>query len=197
MGKSWINPEAERAAWRGLQLQASAVKQTAIAHAIPVAQPRSLRLDGKYPDEAQAGQAALQAAQLDVLVVAVGHSQYRALMPEDLRSLCRGQRPILSEEAISEARSRFVIEPLEPGFGYTLGNSLRRTLLSSIPGAAVTSLRIDDTATPDSPVLPIAGRTLAGFWRGPQAGIFLHGLLECRKVELFQQWLFQYCPHLS
>ncbi|MGW2995370.1 hypothetical protein ACWDA9_27675, partial [Streptomyces sp. NPDC001193] len=31
----------------------------------------------------------------------------------------------------------FVIEPLEPGFGYTLGNSLRRTLLSSIPGAAV------------------------------------------------------------
>ena len=53
------------------------------------------------------------------------------------------QRPILTEEVISENRSRFVLEPLEPGFGYTLGNSLRRTLLSSIPGAAVTSLRID------------------------------------------------------
>src|SRR6201747_1256837 len=53
------------------------------------------------------------------------------------------QRPTLAEEQISEYRSRFVIEPLEPGFGYTLGNSLRRTLLSSIPGAAVTSLRID------------------------------------------------------
>jgi DNA-directed RNA polymerase subunit alpha len=53
------------------------------------------------------------------------------------------QRPTLTEEVISEYRSRFVIEPLEPGFGYTLGNSLRRTLLSSIPGAAVTSLRID------------------------------------------------------
>jgi DNA-directed RNA polymerase subunit alpha len=53
------------------------------------------------------------------------------------------QRPTLSEEPISESRSRFVIEPLEPGFGYTLGNSLRRTLLSSIPGAAVTSIRID------------------------------------------------------
>ena len=53
------------------------------------------------------------------------------------------QRPILSEDVISSSRSRFVIEPLEPGFGYTLGNSLRRTLLSSIPGAAVTSLRID------------------------------------------------------
>lgn len=53
------------------------------------------------------------------------------------------QRPTLSEEVISDARSRFTIEPLEPGFGYTLGNSLRRTLLSSIPGAAVTSIRID------------------------------------------------------
>ena len=53
------------------------------------------------------------------------------------------QRPVLTEEVVSEYRSRFVIEPLEPGFGYTLGNSLRRTLLSSIPGAAVTSIRID------------------------------------------------------
>jgi len=50
---------------------------------------------------------------------------------------------MLTEEPISEFRSRFVLEPLEPGFGYTLGNSLRRTLLSSIPGAAVTSIRID------------------------------------------------------
>jgi DNA-directed RNA polymerase subunit alpha len=53
------------------------------------------------------------------------------------------QRPTLTEEPVSEYRSRFVIEPLEPGFGYTLGNSLRRTLLSSIPGAAITSIRID------------------------------------------------------
>jgi len=53
------------------------------------------------------------------------------------------QRPLLTEEVISENRSRYVLEPLEPGFGYTLGNSLRRTLLSSIPGAAVTSIRID------------------------------------------------------
>jgi DNA-directed RNA polymerase subunit alpha len=53
------------------------------------------------------------------------------------------QRPALSEEVVADTRSRFAIEPLEPGFGYTLGNSLRRTLLSSIPGAAVTSIRID------------------------------------------------------
>src|SRR5829696_8469170 len=53
------------------------------------------------------------------------------------------QRPTLSEEVVDDYRSRFVIEPLEPGFGYTLGNSLRRTLLSSIPGASVTSIRVD------------------------------------------------------
>ena len=53
------------------------------------------------------------------------------------------QRPTLTEDFIDSSRSRFVIEPLEPGFGYTLGNSLRRTLLSSIPGAAVTSIRVD------------------------------------------------------
>jgi DNA-directed RNA polymerase subunit alpha len=40
-------------------------------------------------------------------------------------------------------RASITIEPLEPGFGYTLGNSLRRALLSSIPGAAVTSIRVD------------------------------------------------------
>lgn len=53
------------------------------------------------------------------------------------------QRPTLNEEVVSDTRSRFTLNPLEPGFGYTLGNSLRRTLLSSIPGAAVTSVHID------------------------------------------------------
>ena len=52
------------------------------------------------------------------------------------------QRPTLHEEVLGTNRSRFILDPLEPGFGYTLGNSLRRTLLSSIPGAAVTNIRI-------------------------------------------------------
>src|SRR6266511_3165096 len=52
-------------------------------------------------------------------------------------------RPRIETQLLSDNRTRFVIEPLEPGFGYTLGNSLRRTLLSSIPGAAVTSIKID------------------------------------------------------
>ena len=52
-------------------------------------------------------------------------------------------RPQITEDVISPNRSKFAIEPLEPGFGYTIGNSLRRTLLSSIPGAAISSVRID------------------------------------------------------
>ena len=55
------------------------------------------------------------------------------------------QRPTV--EAIDEAEGNlqsFAIGPLEPGFGHTIGNSLRRTLLSSIPGAAVTQVRFDD-----------------------------------------------------
>jgi DNA-directed RNA polymerase subunit alpha len=55
------------------------------------------------------------------------------------------QRPTI--EALGEElanRQRFAVGPLEPGFGHTLGNSLRRTLLSSIPGAAITMVRFDD-----------------------------------------------------
>jgi len=56
------------------------------------------------------------------------------------------QRPTVEPLGESEEnRQRFVVSPLEPGFGHTLGNSLRRTLLSSIPGAAVTQLRFDDS----------------------------------------------------
>ncbi len=53
------------------------------------------------------------------------------------------QRPQIHEEQLNDTRSRFVVEPLEPGFGYTLGNTLRRTLLARIPGAAVTSIQIE------------------------------------------------------
>ena len=52
-------------------------------------------------------------------------------------------RPQIAEDVLTPIRSKFTIEPLEPGFGYTVGNSLRRTLLSSIPGAAISSVRID------------------------------------------------------
>ena len=56
------------------------------------------------------------------------------------------QRPTVEPVGEEEAnRQRFAVSPLEPGFGHTLGNSLRRTLLSSIPGAAITMVRFDDS----------------------------------------------------
>ena len=70
--------QPDRPAGRGLKLTPSPVKQLALEHNIPVAQPRSLRLDGKYPEEALSGEAALKAAQLDVLVVAA----YGLILPE-------------------------------------------------------------------------------------------------------------------
>jgi len=55
------------------------------------------------------------------------------------------QRPSVEAQGEDHAsRQRFAIGPLEPGFGHTIGNSLRRTLLSSIPGAAITAVRFDD-----------------------------------------------------
>lgn len=55
------------------------------------------------------------------------------------------QRPSIEEVSEEIAgRQKFAIGPLEPGFGYTLGNSLRRVLLSSIPGAAISEVRFDD-----------------------------------------------------
>ncbi len=63
-------------------------------------------------------------------------------------------------------RSRFTIEPLEPGFGYTLGNALRRTLLSSIPGAAVTRIRFTSAQA-----------------AGPEGGSVLHEFSSIEGVK--------------
>lgn len=56
------------------------------------------------------------------------------------------RKPSISAEEARENAARFAVEPLERGFGYTLGNSLRRVLLSSLPGAAITSVKIEGVA---------------------------------------------------
>ena len=57
-----------------------------------------------------------------------------------------GEKPWVKYEEESATYGRFIIEPLERGYGATLGNSLRRVLLSSLPGAAITSIRIEDVS---------------------------------------------------
>ncbi len=69
--------QPDRPAGRGMKLQMSPVKLAALAHNTPVLQPRSLRLDGKFPDDARAAQAALEAAAPDVMIVAA----YGLLLP--------------------------------------------------------------------------------------------------------------------
>jgi len=70
--------QPDRPAGRGMKLQASAVKQFALENNIPVAQPRSLRLDGKYPDDAAAARSAIESAQADAMVVAA----YGLILPQ-------------------------------------------------------------------------------------------------------------------
>ena len=53
------------------------------------------------------------------------------------------QRPEISQVEKSTNRSTFSIEPLEPGFGLTLGNTMRRALLSRVPGVAITGVKIE------------------------------------------------------
>jgi DNA-directed RNA polymerase subunit alpha len=76
-------------------------------------------------------------------------------------------RPTLSEDKVVEGtKSRFTIDPLEPGFGYTLGNTLRRTLLSSVPGAAVTRIRFTSAQA-----------------AGPEGGAVLHEFSAIEGVK--------------
>lgn len=81
--------QPDRPAGRGMKLQASPVKQCALEHGIPVAQPRSLRLDGKYPDDAAAARDALVAAQADVMVVAA----YGLILPQWVLDSMSAARP--------------------------------------------------------------------------------------------------------
>jgi len=77
--------QPDRPAGRGMQLHASPVKQFALSQHIDVAQPRSLRLDGKFPDDAAAARAALEAARPDVMVVAA----YGLILPQWVLDLPR------------------------------------------------------------------------------------------------------------
>ncbi len=81
--------QPDRPAGRGLKLQASPVKQCAQANGIPVAQPRSLRLEGKYPEDAAAARDAIHAAQADVMVVAA----YGLILPQWVLDALSGDGP--------------------------------------------------------------------------------------------------------
>ena len=118
--------QPDRPAGRGLQCHPSAVKKFALAHGIPVAQPASLRLDGKFPEEAGAAHALLQATPHDVMVVAA----YGLILPISVLSIAplgcinihasllprwRGAAPIHRAIEAGDARTGITIMKMDAG----------------------------------------------------------------------------------
>ena len=141
--------QPDRPAGRGMKLQASPVKQLAQQHGIPVSQPHSLRLDGKYPDEAAATRDALLAAAPDVMVVAA----YGLILPQwtlDLPRLgClnihgsllprwRGAAPIHRAIEAGDAETGITIMQMDAGLD--TGDMLLRKTLPIAPGATTATL---------------------------------------------------------
>jgi methionyl-tRNA formyltransferase len=182
--------QPDRPAGRGLKLNPSPVKALALEHGIAVAQPRSLRLDGKYPDDAAQARAALQAAQADVVVVAA----YGLILPQwvlDLSRLgClnihgsllprwRGAAPI--HRAIEAGDSETGITIMQMDAGLDTGDML-----------LVESLRIADdesTATLHDRLAPLGGRLIVealelaacgGLHRTPQPA---QGVTYAHKID--------------
>ncbi len=118
--------QPDRPAGRGLKMQASAVKECALAHGIAIAQPRSLRLDGKYPEDATSAHQAISAAQADVIVVAA----YGLILPQwvldaprwgclnihaSLLPRWRGAAPIHRAIEAGDARTGITIMQMDAG----------------------------------------------------------------------------------
>ena len=118
--------QPDRPAGRGMKLHASAVKTLALQHGIAVEQPRSLRLDGKYPEDALAAQKFLQTAQADVMVVAA----YGLILPQwvldmprlgclnihaSLLPRWRGAAPIHRAIEAGDAQTGIVIMQMDAG----------------------------------------------------------------------------------
>jgi methionyl-tRNA formyltransferase len=153
--------QPDRPAGRGMQLQASPVKQFAVAHGIPVAQPVSLRLDGKYPQIAEEAHALLYATPHDVMVVAA----YGLILPRSVLDIpkhgCinihasllprwRGAAPIHRAIEAGDAQTGVTIMQMEEGL-----DTGPMMLMESIPIEAA-----DTTASLHDKLAELGGRMI-------------------------------------
>jgi methionyl-tRNA formyltransferase len=153
--------QPDRPAGRGMKLHASPVKQFALEKNIPLAQPRSLRLDGKYPEDAAAAQEAIAAAQADVMVVAA----YGLILPQwvldaprlgclnihaSLLPRWRGAAPIHRAIEAGDAETGVTIMQMDAGLD--TGDML---LLERLPIAAA-----DTTASLHDKLAALGGRLI-------------------------------------
>jgi methionyl-tRNA formyltransferase len=181
--------QPDRPAGRGMKLQASPVKQLALEHGWPVAQPRSLRLDGKYPDDAAAARAALMAAQADAMVVAA----YGLILPQwvldmprlgclnihaSLLPRWRGAAPI--HRAIEAGDTQTGVTIMQMDAGLDTGDMLLREALD---------IGDDSTAQLHDRVADLGARMVVDALRQAQAGTLrpvpqpADGVTYAHKIE--------------
>ena len=190
--------QPDRPAGRGMKLHASPVKAYAEAHAITVAQPRSLRLDGKFPGDAAQARTALEAARPDVLVVAA----YGLILPPWVLELprlgCinihasllprwRGAAPI--HRAIEAGDERTGVTVMQMDAGLDTGDML---LVETLPIAP-----IDTTASLQDKLARLGGRMIVealelascgGLAREPQPTEGVTYAHKIEKVEAAIDW---------
>ena len=179
--------QPDRPAGRGMKLQASPVKQCALAHGWPVAQPRSLRLDGKYPEDAAAAREALLAARPDVMVVAA----YGLILPQWVLDLpahgClnihasllprwRGAAPIHRAIEAGDAQTGITIMQMDAGLD--TGDMLLREALDI--GSDSTALLHDRLAELGGRLIVQALADIGRLVRTPQPA---EGVTYASKVE--------------
>ena len=183
-----VMSQPDRPAGRGMKLQASPVKQCAVAHSWPVAQPRSLRLDGKYPDEATAACDTLLAWQPDVMVVAA----YGLILPQWVLDLpahgClnihasllprwRGAAPI--HRAIEAGDTQTGITIMQMDAGLDTGDMLLREAIDIAPGENTARLH-DRLAALGGRMVVEALAQIGQLTRTPQP---TEGITYAHKVE--------------
>lgn len=188
--------QPDRPAGRGMKLQASPVKQCALEHGIAVAQPLSLRLDGKYPEDAAAARQALLDANADVMVVAA----YGLILPQWVLDLppkgClnihasllprwRGAAPI--HRAIEAGDAQTGVTIMQMDIGLDTGDMC---LIERLPITAT-----DTTASMHDKLADLGGRMIVealemsacgGLPRTPQPA---EGVTYAHKIEKSESWM--------
>ena len=188
--------QPDRPAGRGLKLQASSVKQWALDHHIPVAQPRSLRLDGKYPEDAAAARQAITDAGADAMVVAA----YGLILPQwvlsaprlgcfnihaSLLPRWRGAAPIHRANEAGDAQTGITIMQMDAGLD--TGDMLAVETLPIAPD--------DSTDTLHDKLAALGGRLMVEVLEAaacgglspvpqPEAGVTYAAKIEKREAAL-------------
>jgi len=190
--------QPDRPAGRGMKLQPSPVKALALQHGITVAQPRSLRLDGKYPDDAQAARQALHEAAADVMVVAA----YGLILPQWVLDLpprgClnihasllprwRGAAPI--HRAIEAGDARTGITLMQMDAGLDTGDMLLTAELAIEPDDTTASLH-DKLATLGGQLV-VQGLAAPALTREPQP---TEGVCYAHKIEKAESLIDWHLP---